>query len=74
MKIGDSIKKLTDALGIPQCDECKERQRKLNEFSDWIGKIINEPLGLSANGRSDADRSDGSGEGSRAQKKEAGTS
>ena len=39
MKIGDGVKKVTDALGIPQCGACKERQRKLNELGDWLSSF-----------------------------------
>lgn len=30
--LGDSIKKVTDALGIKQCGGCKKRQEKLNRL------------------------------------------
>lgn len=30
--LGDLVKKATDALGIPQCGGCQERQKKLNEW------------------------------------------
>ena len=30
--LGDSIKKVTDALGIKQCGGCKRRQEKLNRL------------------------------------------
>lgn len=30
--LGDAIKEVTDALGIEQCDKCKERQSKLNRL------------------------------------------
>jgi hypothetical protein len=30
--LGDSIKKVTDALKIPQCGACKRRQEKLNRL------------------------------------------
>ena len=30
--LGDSIKKITDAIGINQCDKCKKRQEKLNKM------------------------------------------
>jgi hypothetical protein len=30
--LGDAIKKVTDAVGISQCDKCKERQNKLNRL------------------------------------------
>lgn len=29
---GDTIKRVTDSLGIKQCGKCKERQQKLNEM------------------------------------------
>jgi len=34
--LGDNIKAVTEALGIPQCDECKERQEKLNHLMPWL--------------------------------------
>lgn len=40
MRLGDAVKTLTSALGIPQCDECKVRQEKLNAFSDMIAKLV----------------------------------
>jgi hypothetical protein len=30
--LGDAIAKVTHALGIEQCDDCKERQQKLNRL------------------------------------------
>ena len=30
--LGDSIKKVTSALGIKQCGACKKRQKKLNRL------------------------------------------
>ena len=30
--LGDAIAKVTHALGIEQCDACKERQQKLNKL------------------------------------------
>lgn len=30
--LGDSIKKVTEALRIPQCGACKQRQAKLNRL------------------------------------------
>jgi hypothetical protein len=30
--LGDAIKKVTDALGIEQCDGCKKRQSKYNKL------------------------------------------
>lgn len=30
--LGDSIKKITEALKIPQCGACKRRQQKLNRL------------------------------------------
>lgn len=36
MRLGDAVKSVTDALGIPQCDSCKERQKKLNDLSDFL--------------------------------------
>ena len=30
--LGDTIKRLTSALGVKQCGACKRRQRKLNEW------------------------------------------
>lgn len=36
MKLGDTIKKITEIAGIPQCDACKNRQAKLNATLDKI--------------------------------------
>lgn len=30
--LGDTIKKVTDFLRIPQCGGCKDRQKKLNQL------------------------------------------
>jgi len=30
--LGDTVKKVTDALKIPQCPACKRRQEKLNRL------------------------------------------
>ena len=40
MKIGTAVKKITDALGIRQCDECKERQKKLDEWGERLARAI----------------------------------
>ena len=63
MKFGDAVKKLTDSLGIPQCDACKERQKVLNEWSDKIvsmmkGSEYGGPLGIQVGGTS-PNRTDG---------------
>lgn len=34
--LGDNIKAITEALGIPQCPECKERQSSLNHLMPWL--------------------------------------
>lgn len=34
--IGDRIKQLTDALGIPQCGGCAKRQEWLNKAHAWV--------------------------------------
>ena len=34
--LGDSVKKVTSALGIPQCDGCKKRQRGLNKLTERL--------------------------------------
>ena len=33
--LGDTIKKITDKLGIPQCGGCKERQKILNRWMPY---------------------------------------
>ena len=38
MKLGDGVAKITRALNIEPCDECKERQKKLNDLG---GKLAN---------------------------------
>lgn len=34
--LGDAIKSVTQALGIEQCEKCKERQSKLNKLYPWL--------------------------------------
>jgi hypothetical protein len=36
--LGDTIKKVTDALHIPQCGACKKRQEKLNRLFPYKEK------------------------------------
>lgn len=36
--LGDSIKKFTEALKIPQCSACKKRQEKLNRLFPYQQK------------------------------------
>lgn len=36
--LGDSIKKITEFLGIPQCEDCKKRQEFLNELVPYSTK------------------------------------
>jgi hypothetical protein len=36
--LGDTIKKVTDALKIPQCGACKKRQQKLNRLFPYEEK------------------------------------
>jgi hypothetical protein len=35
--LGDAVKHLTDALGVPSCEPCKKRQEILNRvrFTPW---------------------------------------
>lgn len=33
--LGDMVKRVTDALHIPQCGGCKERQERLNEAVEF---------------------------------------
>lgn len=40
MKIGDKVKQVTDALGVEQCDACKERQKKLNDLGAWLSGLF----------------------------------
>jgi hypothetical protein len=48
MKLGDAIKSLTDAAGIPQCAACKKRQERLNRLGDRalraLGVAVEEKL------------------------------
>lgn len=30
--LGDTVKRVTEVIGIPQCEPCKERQERLNEL------------------------------------------
>lgn len=34
--LGDAIKAVTEVLGIPQCEKCKERQSRLNRLFPWL--------------------------------------
>lgn len=34
--LGDAIKAVTEALGIEQCEKCKERQSRLNRLFPWL--------------------------------------
>lgn len=36
--LGDTIKKVTDALRIPQCGACKKRQQELNRLFPYKEK------------------------------------
>lgn len=40
MKLGDAVKKVTDAVGIPQCGGCAERQRRLNELHARLSLVF----------------------------------
>lgn len=40
MKLGDTVKKLTDALGIPQCPACAERQHWLNQLGTDLSALL----------------------------------
>ena len=39
-KLGDAIKGVTEALGIPQCPPCERRQKKLNALDDMIRNAV----------------------------------
>ena len=39
--LGDTIKKITNALNIPQCGACKQRQQKLNRLFPYKPKPNN---------------------------------
>lgn len=39
--LGDSVKKITDKLRIPQCPACKRRQEKLNRLFPYKEKPNN---------------------------------
>lgn len=39
--LGDTIKKVTDALRIPQCERCRRRQEKLNRLFPYAQKRKN---------------------------------
>jgi hypothetical protein len=38
--LGDTIKKITNAVGIKQCGACKKRQEKLNQMFPYKTKQI----------------------------------
>lgn len=56
VKLGDRVKDLTDALGIKSCATCRDRQAKLNDWSDWLERQLglgvepSEPVVDSENG------------------------
>jgi len=37
VRVGDAVKRGTDALGIEQCGGCKERQRRWNQWLALYG-------------------------------------
>ncbi len=39
--LGDTVKKITDKLGIKQCGACKKRQAKLNRLFPYAPKDNN---------------------------------
>ena len=43
MGLGDTIKKVTDKMGIKQCGGCKKRQAALNKLFPYKNKGIKEP-------------------------------
>ncbi len=45
MKIGDKVKEFTTALGMEQCDPCKDRQRRLNEIGDRLIELFGKTAG-----------------------------
>ena len=36
--LGDTVKKITNAMGIKQCAPCKRRQQNLNRFFPYQNK------------------------------------
>jgi len=42
MCLGDTIKKVTDKMGIKQCGGCKKRQAALNKLFPYKDKSIKE--------------------------------
>lgn len=41
--LGDTIAKITKAIGIEPCSECEERRQKLNDLFGYKLKVINFP-------------------------------
>ena len=39
--LGDTVKKVTNALGIKQCEPCRRRQEKLNRLFPYKDKDKN---------------------------------
>jgi hypothetical protein len=39
--LGDTVKKITNAMGIKQCEPCKRRQQKLNRLFPYADKDKN---------------------------------
>ena len=36
--LGDTVKKITNAMGIKQCEPCKKRQQRLNKMFPYKNK------------------------------------
>jgi|11_taG_2_1085331.scaffolds.fasta_scaffold42978_1 hypothetical protein len=39
--LGDTVKKITNAMGIKQCTPCKRRQQALNRLFPYKNKVKN---------------------------------
>lgn len=40
MRLGDGVKAITEAVGIPQCDACKQRQEWLNGLGERLASLL----------------------------------
>lgn len=36
VQLGDAIRRATDTAGVPHCNACAERQRRLNELFEFV--------------------------------------
>ena len=40
MRLGDGVKAVTSALGVPTCESCEERRKRLNNFGAALAGLF----------------------------------